>query len=115
MKETIEARLGWLSDVLEDGEAPIPDKVDGLLTILGEVRAERKHATKPMQDTIARQHEIIEIAARSYNEAEEDIKGDLLRILEEFVEGEKHDSDVGMAQIVRPEKPSKPYLKVDLK
>lgn len=143
--QQMEARLGWLSDLLEDGEAPLSDKVDGLLTVLGEVRNERAHETQPMQDTIARQRDIMSIVARPYKEAEEDIKGDMWRILEEFYADERHDSEVGRAQIVRPkarivydikgletlrlssdevermighlrdESPSKPYLKVKLK
>lgn len=109
--DTMEFQLGWLSALMEDGDAPISEKVDGLLRVLGTVRKERDHATKPMQDTIARQQEIIKIAARVYNEAEKDIKGDLWRILEEFVEGEKHDSDLGRVQIIRP----KPRISYDTK
>lgn len=127
MKEKMEARLGWLESLMEDGEAPMSDKVDGLLTVLGEVRNE------------------LSLLASPYNEAEEHIKAEIRSILEEFYPDDRYDSDVGTAQILRPKdrisydtkglealrlssykmqrlfghlrsvKPSKPYLKVKFK
>lgn len=141
----MEQRLAWLESLMEDEEAPLSDKVDGLLTVLGEVRIEWQGVAETHLTVIKRQQKIMDTLSPPYTEAEERIKANIWHILEEFSPDEKHDSDIGRVQIVRPknrisydmkgletlrlssdevdrmishlrtEKPSKPYLKVKLK
>lgn len=128
----------WKSD---DGAG----SMDYLLDTLGKVQAEAAHVAAPLLADVKLLQEKMERVMLQYKGAEAQIKKAISHCLEHHVEGEKHDSDVGTAQIVRPknrisydtkgletlrlsfgdvdgmighlrkESPSKPYLKVKLK
>lgn len=135
----------WL-DAFEDDEAiPPNEKVDHLLTALAKNQAEMEQKAAPFRVHIEAQQVAMAKVILGHEMAESRIKGSIWNILEEFYPDDRHDSEMGTAQIVRPknrivydikgletlrkssdevarlighlrdEKPSTPYLKVKLK
>jgi len=132
----------WL-DAFEDDEGiPPNEKVDHLLAALVKNQAEMEQKAAPFRIDIEAQQVAMAKVILGHQVAESRIKGSIWNILEEFYPDDRHDSDVGTAQIVRPknrisydtkgletlrlssdqvdrliahlrkEAPSKPYLKV---
>jgi len=143
-KETV-ARLGWLDALLADEETPPADKMEGILAVLGEVRAEKDGVSEGFISAIEREQAKLAKAVGPYDEVESGINKDIWRILEASYPDQRHDGDRGTVQIIRPknrisydvdgletlrkssdkvqrlvgllraEKPSTPYLKLKLK
>lgn len=132
-------------NVMLESEVPANDQVEFALLFLGWLENESKAAAAPFQEDMKALMETVSAATSPFDQAIGQVKAAIWSLLEEHYPDQRHDSEVGRAQIVRPknrivfdikglevlrkssdeverlighlrtEKPSKPYLKVKLK
>jgi len=141
--QELEVRQGALEAMLDD-QIPANEQVDFALHFLGWLENESKAAAAPFQEDMKSLMLSVTAATSPFDQAVGQIKNAIRSLLEEHYPDERHDSEVGRAQVVRPmtvrydtkalealressdanqrllspfreERASKPYLKVKVK